>query len=92
MIWGVVGNDHDAAAGSETGAAELPEETEEGVALAVVLLAAAYEPASRAANRAEIPHALAGRRRPPHRAWEFRRNPPAAARTVLWKVYFVGGP
>jgi hypothetical protein len=45
VIFGVVGNNNDATTGSDAGAAEFLEETEEGAAIAFVLLAAEYEPA-----------------------------------------------
>jgi hypothetical protein len=92
VIFRVVGNDNHAATGSEAGAAEFPEETEEGVTLEFVLLAAEYEPAIGSANRSEISHALACRRMQQNRIFDFWWNPHAAPGTVLLKVYFVSGP
>jgi len=92
MIPGVVSDHHDAAAGPDAGATQVAKKAQEGGAIELVLFAAKYEPAIAQADRAKVPHALAGGGVEQHGIFDFGRNPHSTTRTVLLKMYFVGGP
>jgi hypothetical protein len=91
-ILGVIGNDNDTAAGSDTGASQITKKAEEGGPIEPVLFPTEYEAAIAQSDRTEISHALARGRMQQDRIFDFRRDPHSTTRPVLLKMHFVCGP
>jgi hypothetical protein len=92
MVFRVVGNDHDASFGSGAGRLQVLEKLPAGDGVELIRLAPKDELTIAQADGAEIPDTAPGGVMKEHRVLGFRRDPHAAARTVLLKVHFVHGP
>src|SRR5277367_316567 len=92
MVLSVVANGDDAATGHRTRLPELFKELPEGFAIETSGFTSKQESAIAQTHGREVTHALPGRMMIYHRIPGFRRNPHAAAGTLLLKVHFVQRP
>src|SRR5271156_3875089 len=92
MIFGVVGDDDDAASASATGGFEVDKERGKSPAVKNGGLALDDEPTGAQVHRREVTDALAGGVMQANRALDLRGDPHPATRTVLLKVDFIQRP
>ena len=92
MVFGVVGNHHDAASAAGAGRPQVLEKPPAGKSVELIRLPPVEKPAVAQADGSVIAHAFAGGRVEQHRVLGFGRDPHLTARTVLLKMYFVHGP
>jgi len=92
VILGIVGDDYNPAAASNTGAPQSAKKAEKCGAIELVLFPAKYKTAITQPDRAKIPHALTGGGVQQDRVFDFWRNPHSTTRTVLLEMHFIGGP
>ena len=92
VVFRVVDDDHDASSGSGAGRLQVLEKLPAGEGVELIRLAPKEELAIAQADGTEVPDTAPGGIMKEHRVLGFRRDPHAAARTVLLKVHFVHGP
>jgi len=92
VIFGVVGNHHNASSTSGAGRLKIPEKLQARKGVELVGLTPEAQLAVAQTDGTEISDTAPRRIMEQHGVLGFGRDPHAAARTVLLKVYFVHGP
>jgi len=92
VVFDVVDDQHNPATGMRTDLAQMLEKREERLSIKPAFLPAVSKLSVSQSNRSEITDAFAGRVVQHHRVFDFRRNPHATPRPVLFESDFVQGP
>jgi hypothetical protein len=92
MVSGVVRNDHDAASGPDTSAAQHLQEGEEGHGVESTGLPRKTKLSIAQPHGAKVSYAASRRMMQQHRVLGFRRHPHATPGAVLLEMHFIRGP